>query len=251
MEQMKSRVGKEFMQKTKYQYLGQSDQARELPQPPLEKPLEAGKPLVELPRPGHWQVPGADLALTITARVSVRHYLEKPLSLEELAYLLWCTQGVKTVTARPVTLRTVPSAGARHPLETYLLVNNVEGVLPGVYRYAAIDHGLVQLTTGPGLGDQFARACLNQRFVGLSAVAFFWAADAYRCIWRYGERGYRYMHLDAGHVCQNLYLAAMSIGCGCCAVGAYDDDAVNSLLGLDGEDNFVIYAAAVGKRPGP
>ncbi|HAI21940.1 MAG TPA: nitroreductase [Clostridiales bacterium UBA8153] len=246
---MKSVTGAEFMEKTKYRYLGESDQAKELPQPPVEKPAEPGKPVIQLPKPKAWPGVATDLTQAIQDRVSVRRYGPKPLTLMELAYLLWCAQGVKSIEARQVTLRNVPSAGARHPLETYVLANNVAGLSPGLYRYIATAHVLTPITTEAGLAEQLARACLNQRMVSQAAAAFFWAADAYRCAWRYGERGYRYMHLDAGHACQNLALAAVAIGGGSCAVGAYDDDAVNRLLGLDGVDDFVVYAAVVGKQP--
>lgn len=249
MERMKSVTGTEFMEKTKYRYLGESDQAKELPQPPVEKPAEPGKPVIELPKPKNWPGVAMDLTQAIQDRVSVRRYGQKPLSLTELAYLLWCAQGVKSIEGRQVTLRNVPSAGARHPLETYVLANNVVGLAPGLYRYLATAHALTPVTTEAGLSGQFARACLNQRMVSQGAATFFWAADAYRCTWRYGERGYRYLHLDAGHACQNLALAAVAIGGGSCAVGAYDDDAVNQLLGLDGVEDFVVYAAVVGKLP--
>ncbi len=79
-------------------------------------------------------------------------------------------------------------------------------------------------------------------------MTFAWTVDSYRMTWRYGERGYRYLHLDAGHVCQNLYLAAESVDCGVCAIAAFDDEAANRLLGLDGEEQFVIYFATVGKK---
>jgi SagB-type dehydrogenase family enzyme len=81
-----------------------------------------------------------------------------------------------------------------------------------------------------------------------SAVIFIWVAIGYRMTYRYGNRGYRYMHLDAGHVCQNLYLAALAVDCGVCAVGGFYDDKVNELLNLDGVENFVIYMATVGKN---
>jgi SagB-type dehydrogenase family enzyme len=142
----------------------------------------------------------------------------------------------------------VPSAGARHAFETYLLVNNVEGLAPGLYRFLALSHQLAQVEVETGLADRITRACLDQSHVKRSAVTFFWSAVPYRMAWRYGERGYRYLHLDAGHVCQNLYLAAEVIGAGVCAIAAFDDEALNRLLGFDGEEQFVIYLATVGKR---
>lgn len=81
-----------------------------------------------------------------------------------------------------------------------------------------------------------------------SAVTFFWAAVTYRMGWRYGERGYRYLFLDAGHVCQNLYLAAEAVGCGVCAIAAFEDDTLNQLLGLDGVEQFAVYVATAGRK---
>ncbi|TEU10873.1 SagB/ThcOx family dehydrogenase, partial [Candidatus Bathyarchaeota archaeon] len=156
---------------------------------------------------------------------------------------------VKDVVARPATLRTVPSAGARHPFETYVLVNRVEGLGPGLYRFLAVDHKLQEVDLGGGIADKIADACHRQRFVKTSAATFIFTAVAYRMYWRYGERGYRYMHLDAGHACQNLYLAAEAIGGGACAIGAFYDEALNSLLGLDGVNQFAIYVAPTGKKP--
>jgi len=123
----------------------------------------------------------------------------------------------------------------------------VEGLEPGFYAYLASKHQLRAYLLGAGLDEKTAHAAFRQRFVARSAATFIWAAVSYRSVWRYGQRAYRYMHLDAGHVCAHLYLAVQGLGCGCCAVAAYDDDELNSLLGLDGKDEFAIYLAAVGK----
>lgn len=244
---MNRNIGQEFMEKTKYQYMGESDQVKGLPQPPLADRIEPGAVTVDLPAPRECLVKKVDLTEAIESRVSIREYSQEPLTLSELAYLLWVTQGVKRVTSRPATLRTVPSAGSRHPFETYLLCNRVDGLKPGIYKYAALDHKLIQVDISPGLDDRVTQALYGQQMVKNSAVTFLWVAVAYRSVWRYQERAYRYMHLDAGHVCQNLYLAVQAIDSGCCAIGAYHDDVVNSVLGLDGVERFVIYAASVGK----
>lgn len=248
MERFRSVTGKEFMEKTKYQYLKESDQMKELPQPPLDKAVDAGKLVIDLPSPETLKIRNYDLLTAIVERKSMRKYSDAALTIDELTYLLWTTQGVKQVTNRPATLRTVPSAGSRHCFETYLFVNRVEGLTPGIYRYKAIGHKLIVIDTTPGWGEKLTAACYKQPFVGSSAVTFFWAADAYRMQWRYGERGTRFMHLDAGHVCQNLYLAAEVIDAGVCAIAAFYDDEVNKLLGLDGENDFVVYVATVGKK---
>ncbi len=146
------------------------------------------------------------------------------------------------------TLRTVPSAGARHAFETFLLLNNVTGLAPGLYRYLALTHRLQQVDTDPAIPQRITKACFDQQFILRSGAVFLWTAVPYRMTWRYGERGYRDLHLDAGHVCQNLYLAAEAVGCGVCAIAAFDDDLMNGLLGMNGTDQFLIYLATVGKK---
>lgn len=229
-----------------------SPQSLNLPQPPLELPLAPDARLIPLPVPAGLALPGIDLKEAIERRSTLRAYRDQPLTLEELSYLLWLTQGVKEVTRRPVTLRTVPSAGARHAFETCLLINRVEGIEPGLYRFVATQHALTPLAPAHAvqgsLCAEITHACLEQRQIPSSAVTFLWVAVPERMTWRYVERGYRYLLLDAGHVCQNLYLAAEAIGCGVCAIAAYDDDLLNAALDLDGETLFAIYVASLGKR---
>ena len=240
-------IGQEFLEKTRYRHLSPSDQERGVPQPPLQVRLGEGE-IVDLP--GSQRAPdgGARLRAVIEARRSLREYSEAPLSLVELSYLLWGTQGVSRAVPDRATFRTVPSAGARHALETVVVVNRVGGLRPGAYQYLALEHQLMRLDLSSELSDRMADACLGQKMVRDSAATFAWVADRHRMAWRYGERGVRYLFLDAGHVCQNLYLTAESIGAGACAIGAFDDERVNDLLGLDGVERFVVYLASVGRR---
>lgn len=236
------------MDETKYAAMEPPDQVRELSQPPLQQPYSRDCEKIELPQPEHFpEIPPLDFLALIELRASVRDYLKQPMPLLELSFLLWCTQGVKMVLGDKATKRTVPSAGSRHAFETYLLINNVEGLTPGIYRFLALEHTLTPVVVDPAAKQRIVDACLGQQFIGQAAVAFFWAADAYRMTWRYGERGYRYLHLDAGHVGQNLYLSAQAIGYGACAFATFDDDRLNRELQLDGEQQFVVYGAAVGK----
>jgi SagB-type dehydrogenase family enzyme len=241
-------IGKEFMEKTRYEFAEPSDQERRLPQPPLALRPAAGQALIDLPDASSLKAAPVDLRALITARRTLREYAPDPLSLAEISYLLWCTQGVKEMTPRPATLRTVPSAGARHAFETCLLANRVTGLKPGLYRFFAIEHKLAEVDTSPGVARTLAAAALEQSHVEECAAAFLWTALTYRMKWRYGERGYRYLHLDAGHVCQNLALAAEALHCGICPIAAFDDTAINAALGLDGEEQFLIYMATVGRR---
>jgi SagB-type dehydrogenase family enzyme len=142
----------------------------------------------------------------------------------------------------------VPSAGARHAFETYIYVRRVQGLEEGIWRYLPLDHRLLFEFTEAGLGSRVVEACLEQRFTGQGAATFFWSVIPARMEWRYGPAAHRVLPLDAGHVCQNLYLAAEAIGCGACAVGAYDQQALDALLRLDGEEEFVLYLAPVGRK---
>jgi len=244
---MTSGIGRQFIKGTYYRYLERSDQDKGVPQPPLQLDYPATQAPIALPTPHEVTGNPLDIREAIEKRRSVRQYSSQPLSLAELSFLLWCTQGVKQVIGRPVTLRTVPSAGARHAFETYLLINRVDGLAPGLYRFLALEHKLLEIDLSADVAARTVEACWRQQFVRTSAATFIWTAVAYRMTWRYGERGYRYLFLDAGHVCQNLYLAAQAVGCGVCAIAAFDDEAVNRLLGLDGEEQFAIYLASVGK----
>lgn len=246
---MLKKNGYEFVEQTKYPNLSEPDQKLNKPQPPYEIPLKPDTALIELPNPDSIDIGGYNLRQAIEERRSVRRYSDDALSLEELSYLLWLTQGVKKINEkRQVTLRTVPSAGCRHPFETYLSINRVDGLEPGLYRFVATEHKLAALQLNAQFNEKLTNACLHQRHVATSAVTFIWAAVPYRTVWRYSQRSYRYLYLDAGHVCQNLHLAAESINCGICAIGAFDDDAADQLMGFIPPEMFVIYLASLGRK---
>lgn len=218
--------------------------------PPFEQPLPDDTKRVSLPGPDGWlaEVEEIDLADAIERRKSRRKFSRDPLSLAELTFLLWATQGVKKVMGDRATLRNVPSAGARHSLETYLFVFDVEGLEPGLYRYLPLTNELASLGAVENMGERLVQACLDQKFVGRSGVTFVWTTVPYRMEWRYSLAAHRAILLDAGHVCQNLYLACEAVGAGTCAIAAYDQDGLDALLGVDGIEEFAIYLAPVGKQ---
>ena len=243
---MSDGAGREFMRRTRHEAQGPSEQQRGVPQPPLFA-WTPGAGAVALPPPDAVALPPLDFAALLRRRASLRQYAPTPLTLAELSFLLWATQGVKELVGERATRRPVPSAGARHACETLVLANRVAGLAPGVYRYHPRPHQ-VELHTPAASAAQLAEACCGQEMVAASAATFFWLAVPHRMSWRYGERGYRYLHLDAGHICQNLDLAAEAVGAGVCAIAAFDDAALDRALGLDGETQFALYAATVGKR---
>jgi SagB-type dehydrogenase family enzyme len=224
-------------------------QSQGLSAPPMQKPCPADVPKIDLPsgKDTLMKLSKMPVGEAIAFRESVRQYKPDPLTLEELSALLWATQGVRCLVSSESALRSVPSAGARHALETYLVVNRVETLPAGLYRYFPFEEKLAQLTLDDNIGRKAAAACFGQNFIAASAVTFFWTAIPARMEWRYDLAAHKVIAIDAGHVGQNLYLACQSIDAGCCAVAAYDQSACDQLLGVDGEEEFTIYLAPVGK----
>lgn len=227
----------------------ESDQRNGLPNPPLEKAISSAEQLISLPQIDKNSFQGTDLTTAILNRESVRKYNDVPMSLYELAYLLYMTHGVqKTFKNGIATKRTVPSGGARHPFETYLAIFNVEGLKPGIYHYLGLSHKLEFLFDIENLSDTLSEATFEQSFIGKGNVTFIWSAIPYRSEWRYHISAHKTLLLDAGHICQNLYLACQAIECGTVAIAAYDQEKMDKLLKLNGEDEFVVYLAPVGKK---
>ena len=223
------------------------DQEKNIPRPPAQKPYPADAPLIDLIAPEEFTIGGMPLIEAIRHRRSRRQYTADPLTLEELSFLLWATQGVSSyIRDGQTVLRTVPSAGARHPFETYLLINRVQGLTPGLYRYLSLEHKICCLSTEAGLVERVHEASYEQ-YVLDSALVFIWTAIPYRTEWRYSLLAHKMIAQDSGHVCQNLYLACESIGAGTCALAAFNQKMMDAILGLDGDDEFTFYMAPVGR----
>ena len=244
---MEKSVGTQFMQATTYENLNPSGQKQGLPMPAFELPYQTNVKMVKLPEPDMLAEKEVNFLELIELRTSVRQYHNTVLTLHDLSYLLWCSQGVKMGMPETGTLRNVPSAGARHAFETYVLINHVEGIPAGLYRFLALEHVLIEVNISDTIAQEITQSFLNQKMILSSSVTFIWTAVAERMTWRYGDRGYRYLHLDAGHVCQNIYLAANTLNFGACAIAAFNDEELNKVLGVDGEKQFAIYGACIGK----
>ena len=227
-----------------------SSEKQELPFPDYLDKVSDESGLILLPNISGFVPQDNDLLNVLQKRRSLRRYDETvEMSLEELSYLLKFTQGVREIDEkRNLTTRYVPSAGSRHPFETFLLIQRVTGLTPGLYRYIAQHHALEVFELSLEAIKKSHESVYKQKQVITSAVTFFWAANVYRTSWRYSTRAYRYINLDAGHVCQNLYLCAESIDYGVCAIASFDDRLANQLFGLDEVERFMLYAASVGKR---
>ncbi|MBI5242492.1 MAG: SagB/ThcOx family dehydrogenase [Elusimicrobia bacterium] len=194
---------------------------------------------------------GLTLEEAVEKRRSVREFTKQPLSLKELSQLLFAAAG-RTGSVHGFGLRAAPSAGALYPIDVYVLVSSVEGLEPGIYRYSTEEHALERLKSGL-FAQQAQKESLGQEAVGGSAATFILAAVFERCRVKYGDRALRYIYIEAGHISENIYLQAASLGLGSVAVGAFSDQGWNRLLGLDGEKESVVYMHPVGKvkQPAP
>lgn len=224
----------------------ESDQDLRRPQPPLVKPAMTEN-RIELTRDFSDLPLERDLVALIRDRRSARVYTGETVTIAQLSFLLWATQGVKAIRGKSyATLRTVPCGGARHEFETYLLVRRVEGLEPGAYHYLPMEHALEFLHPVNDMEDAIARSLEGQRWAAKANAVFYWSMVPYRAEWRYGIYAHRTALMDAGHVGQNLYLACTGAGLGTCALAAFSHEACNELFGLDGEEEYVVYAAPVG-----
>lgn len=208
--------------------------------------------------------PAPPLWDTVLRRRSVRSFSDEPLTLDELSHLLWASAGVTRIAPNHL-YRAAPSAGGLNPVETYVAVRDVESVAPGVYHYqvalAQIQDGEERLdpTRGHALelvrtGDasvSLAEGALHQALVAHAPVVFAWTAVFERSGWKYRERAFRYVYLDAGHIAAHLSLAAVALGLGSCQIGAFFDSQIDDILGVDGFDEATLYMSAVGHPARP
>lgn len=188
----------------------------------------------------------ASLWSILKARRSVRSFGGSPLAPSELSLLLWATQGI-TGRIHGYDLRAAPSAGALYPIETYLVLQAVEGLHAGIYHYNIREHSLELISAGD-FRKAVSEAALSQDFIEDASAVFIWTAIFQRSKWKYRERAYRYVYLDAGHIGQNLALAAVALGLGSCQIAAFFDDAVDTVIGVDGKKESAVYMTAVGRK---
>lgn len=243
--------GRDFMKGERYDPIlkdFESDQERKLPQPPLVKsPVTSEESWIHLPMDFDQLELKDDLVSLIRDRRSARVYTQEPMSLLQLSFLLWATQGIKSIRGKAyATLRTVPCGGARHQYETYLIVRNVGNLQPGVYHYLPMEHALEYLHNVEDIESTIIDSLCGQTWGAKANVVFYWALDAYRVEWRYGVYAHRAALIDVGHIGQNLYLGCTGLGLGTCGVASFDHTLCSKIFGLDGTNEFVVYTAPVG-----
>ena len=244
------RLGRSFITKlVKEEPVGddyKSDQELKKPQPPLAKAAMT-EHAVALPSDFSGLAPIGDFLTIVNERKSHRVYTDESISLTQLSYLLWCTQGVKSVRGKAyATIRTVPSGGARHPFECYMAVRKVEGLKPGLYHYLPMSHEIEFLGGMEDLESFITESLCGQSWAEKASVVFCYSCVFYRAEWRYGIVAHAPVLMDSGHVTQNLYLAVTSIGLRGCAIAAVEPEIADCAFSLDGVEETVFYAMPVG-----
>jgi SagB-type dehydrogenase family enzyme len=264
---MPEHPGRAFQQHTAYHRASMEERELDWRSKPPAYKFYAYAPVISLPAPAPApdDDPAPDLWTCVGRRRSLRSFGATPLTLVELSRLLWASAGVTSSFITPHGqdfYRAAPTAGALYPIETYVVANRVDGLEPGLYHYriTGVDilerpivegsHALEQLRAGD-LRSQITAAALDQPMCGRAGAVFVWSAVFARSEWKYRERAYRYFYLDAGHMAAQLSLAAVAQGLGSCPVGAFFDDEVDALLGIDGQSEGVVYMTAVGRPSRP
>jgi SagB-type dehydrogenase family enzyme len=236
------KYGETFQARSKYfrEQLGERAEKESIPPLYKEYPHSSQIPL---PTPNFGTTPSFEKILT--DRQSVRNFSPQPLTVQQISTLLWASTGISRVT-RGYEFRTAPSAGALYPIETYVVVNRVEGLEAGIYHYNILHHRLELLKSG-NYGNATGSGALDQEMCARAAVTWIWTAIFARSRWKYRQRAYRYYYLDAGHIAQNLALASVALGLGSCQIAAFFDDELNQLLEIDGISESTIYLSVVGR----
>lgn len=238
--------GRDFMKMPIEDQEYHSDQELKKPQPPLVKAPMRSK-AIDLPIDFEALTIESDFLKIINTRKSDRVYTQAPVSLLELSYLLWCAQGIKEIRGNNyATIRTVPCGGARHQFETYLALQNIEDLSDGLYHYLPMTHQIEYLNPKEEMKPFIDVALGDQAWANKANINLFLSVVPYRCEWRYGIYAHRVALVDAGHISQNLYLAANSIGLGGCGVGYINQSILDEAFELDGKEEFIFYAFPIG-----
>jgi len=237
----KEKIGDKFQYGTKYFRNRLGDGADWSIKPDNYKNYP-NKPQIILAKPSISAVESLDYALK--NRRSIRNFSTEGLTSDQLSYLLFASTGIQR-TEYGFEYRTAPSAGGLYPIETYVVVNSVVDISSGIYHYNIKNHRLEEIKNGDFRYD-IAKAALDQMMCYHASVVFIWTAIFNRSKCKYGQRAYRYIYLDAGHIAENLALSSTCLGLGSCQVAAIYDDEVNRIIDVDGTTESAIYLSAVG-----
>ena len=227
--------------------MAQSDQSKEITAPPFHHAL-GGEAIILPAFTGKFTTP--DYEQLLETRRSLRNYSDKPLTQQELAFMLWSAQGIQFTRAHS-SLRPTPSGGARHPFETYIAVRNVEGLSPGLYHYTPQEdigekHATIWKKDDAIPAEKIVEMLAGQKWAMNAPVVLFYTCVPYRAEWRYVNMAHRVMLIDLGHLGQNVMLSAAALGMGSCCMAAFDQAVCDEVLAIDGNNEYTVYVIAVG-----
>ena len=240
-------IGFDFIRGTRYPAYSPIDQIQGVPEPLTELQIPEGATVIKLPNPKSIKVPDVSIRQAIENWEPVAYFSRSSVTLKELSFLLWCTQGSRKTGSDQLQIRNTPSSGLRYPLETYFVAGEVDGLETGLYRYLPRSHSIVIERLGSDIPLTMGNTTMNFALITRAAVTFLWVGIPYRSVWALGNRGCRSVLIEAGHTCQALIMAAACIGCRVQPSDLFHDEMMIQLANLDPETQWPLYMAAVGK----
>lgn len=239
--------GIEFLEKTRYPDFSTVDMILRIPEPPKEIPVPDGAKVIRLPSPNRMKVTDRAVRDALEQWEPAGFFSRSSITLKELSFLLWCSQGYRKIAGGDLMIRNVPSSGSRYPIETYFVAGEVVGLETGLYRYLPHSHQIVVERVDSDLPFALGTASMNFKLITRAAITFLWVGIPYRSTWALGNRGYRSVLIEVGHICQALIMASSCIGYRVHPIDLFHDQMMIQLAGLDPETQWPLYVGAVGK----
>jgi len=240
--------GTEFIKKTRYPDFSTVDMILRIPEPPQGIPVPEGAKVIKLPNPKRIKVNSVAIRDALEQWEPEAFFSRSSITLKELSFLLWCTQGYRKIKDSEVMIRNVPSSGSRYPIETYFVAGEVEVLETGLYRYLPQSHQIVVERVDSDLPFVMGTASMNFKLVTRAAVTFLWVGIPYRSTWALGNRGFRSVLIEVGHICQALIMASSCIGCRVHPIDLFHDEMMVQLAQLDSDSQWPLYVGVVGRR---
>jgi len=240
--------GTEFIEKSRSPAFSTVDMILRVPEPARELAVPEGARVIGLPNPKRIRIPDVPVRDALESWEPVGFFSRSSITRKELSFLLWCMQGSRKLPGQQAFIRNVPSSGLRYPIETYFVAGEVEELSAGLYRYLPLSHRVVLEREDSDLPFAMGTASMNFKMVTRAAVTFLLVGIPRRSTWALGNRGYRSVLIEAGHVLQALIMASACIGCEVHPIDLFHDQMMTHLAGLDPSTQWPLYVGAVGRR---
>lgn len=240
--------GIEFLEKTRYPDFSTVDLIMRVPEPPNELPVTENAQVISLPSPKKVKITDVPVREALENWKPPGFFSRSSITKNELSFLLWCMQGVRKADGDAPVLRNVPSSGSRYPIETFFVAGEVEGLETGLYRYLPLSHRIVVERLDSDIPFAMGTASMNFNLITRAAVTFLFVGIPYRSTWALGNRGYRSVLIEAGHICQALIMASSCIGCEVQPIDLFHDQMMIQLARLDPKTQWPLLVGTVGRR---